>query len=101
MNLRIATLSLVLLSLAAGLAGTSLESRRATREAARAEKEAQAATAERDFLIDVFKAASPEQALGKVPNAIDLVDTGARRVEVELGEQPQLQAQLFDILGTI
>lgn len=93
--------ALILLSLAAGLAGTSLESRRATREAARAEKEAQAATAERDFLIDVFKSASPEQALGKVPNAIDLVDTGARRVEVELREQPELQAQLFDILGTI
>jgi len=100
-RIAVALCALVLLSLAAGLAGTSLESRRATREAARAEKEAQAATAERDFLIDVFKAASPEQALGKVPNAIDLVDTGARRVEVELGEQPQLQAQLFDILGTI
>ncbi len=93
--------ALVLLSLAAGLAGTSLESRRATREAARAEKEAQAATAERDFLIDVFKSASPEQALGKIPNAVDLVDTGARRVAVELREQPELQAQLFDILGTI
>jgi serine/threonine protein kinase len=93
--------ALVLLSLAAGLAGTSLESRRATREAARAETEAQTATAERDFLIDVFKSASPEQALGKIPNAVDLVDTGARRVEVELGGQPELQAQLFDILGTI
>ena len=93
--------ALALLSLAVGLAGTSLESRRATREAARAEKEAQVATAERDFLIDVFKSASPEQALGNIPNAIDLVDTGARRVDVELREQPELQAQLFDILGTI
>jgi serine/threonine-protein kinase len=107
-RLAVALSSAALVCLIAGIVGVGIESHRANREAAlarseaqRAEAEARSATAVRDFLLDVFKSADPQNALGKIPNAIDLVDNGARRVDIELHGQPLLQQQLFDALGVI
>ena len=107
---RIAVISsgLALVSLIVGMIGIGIESQRANlaakraeAEAARAGDEAQTAIAVRDFLLEVFKSADPQNALGKTPNAIDLLDAGARRIETELRAQPELQAQLLDVVGNI
>jgi serine/threonine-protein kinase len=84
-----------------GIIAVGVESHRANQAAARAESEAQTANSVRDFLVDVFNAADPQNALGKPPNALELLDSGARRIEGELASQPRLQAQLFDAVGTI
>lgn len=98
--------AIVALSLLAGMAGTlwqaheaKLQSLRAEAEAARAKASAKNATAVRDFLVEIFSSASPENARGKVPTAIELLDTGVHRVEAQLGDQPELQAQLLDTIG--
>jgi serine/threonine-protein kinase len=53
----------------------------------------------RDFLVDVFRSANPEETLGKTPTAVDLLDGGAQQAEHGLQDQPALQTQLFDALG--
>jgi len=96
----------LLLTLAAGLAGTLWQARearlqqgRAEREADHARAEAQSAIAVRDFLVGVFAAANPEETGGRTPTALDLADAGLRRVDGELSGQPRLQAALLAALG--
>ena len=68
-------------------------------QARRASDEAELATAARDFLVDVFKSASPYEAGGRVPTAVDLVDSGVQRAEVELQSKPKVRAYLLHALG--
>ena len=70
-------------------------------QAERADQQSRTAVATRDFLLDLFKAASPERTLGKVPDAVELVDIGARRAENWLDAPPELQAQLLGTLGNV
>ncbi|WP_249352597.1 serine/threonine-protein kinase [Rudaea sp. 3F27F6] len=70
-------------------------------QAERADQQSRTAVATRDFLLDLFKAASPERTLGKVPDAVELVDIGTRRAESQLDTQPELQAQLLSTLGNV
>jgi serine/threonine-protein kinase len=69
-------------------------------QVARVNEEARTALAARDFLVDVFKSASPYRTQGRVPSAIDLIDSGVQRAELELQDQPKLQAYLFEALGS-
>lgn len=92
--------------LIAGLVGTSWQARRAAQQrdiaelqATRAEAEARNANAVRDFMVGVFAAANPEQNLGDMPTALELVDAGARRIDNELKGQPALQAEFYGALG--
>jgi len=66
----------------------------------RIREEAATAAAARDFLVDIFNSASPYQSGGKPPTAVDLVDVAAQRAEIELHDQPKLQAFLLNALGT-
>jgi hypothetical protein len=102
----LAATATLLLTLAAGLAGTlwqaheaRLQRDRAERETVRATAEAKGAVAVRDFLVGVFEAANPEQTGGNVPTALDLLDAGLRRVDGELQQQPRLQVPLLAALG--
>ncbi|MBR0347723.1 MAG: tetratricopeptide repeat protein [Rudaea sp.] len=70
-------------------------------KAERADQQSRTAVATRDFLLDLFKAASPERTLGKIPDAVELVDIGARRAASQLDAQPELQAQLLGTLGNV
>ncbi|MCB1634774.1 MAG: tetratricopeptide repeat protein, partial [Xanthomonadales bacterium] len=47
------------------------------------------------FLIDAFAAANPGGELGKDVKARDILDRGAKQLETELTEQPELKAQLL------
>ncbi len=53
------------------------------------------------FLIDMFKAADPWETLGNEITAREILDIGARRVAVELNDQPELQARLMDTVGQV
>ncbi len=98
--------ALLLVSLVVGLVGTlwqayeaRLQRDRAEAEAARATAQAATANAVRDFLIGVFESANPEATGGRAPTALDLVDDGVRQAETTLGQQPEMQARLFEALG--
>ena len=65
------------------------------------EQQSRSVAATRDFLLDMFKYASPERAHGKNLSAIELVDIGTRHAETELDAQPELKADLLGTLGAI
>src|SRR2546422_2814304 len=50
-------------------------------QAARIRKEAQTAVAARDFLVEVFKSASPLRTERRVVSAVDLIDSGVQRAD--------------------
>jgi serine/threonine-protein kinase len=79
-----------------------------TFQAARIKQERDQATLEREkaeevarFLSEVFRVADPEQAPGDEVTARELLDAAARRVESELGGQPELQASMMHIIGGV
>jgi non-specific serine/threonine protein kinase/serine/threonine-protein kinase len=71
------------------------EAARANQEAARANREAAAAKQVSDFLTGLFKATDPAEAKGDALTAREIVDRGVRRIDAELGGQPELQVRLL------
>ena len=53
------------------------------------------------FLRELFEQAFPRQTLGRVVTATDLVDAGAARVDRELASQPEIQASMLALLGSL
>ncbi len=85
--------AIVTLSVVAAIV-TTAQSRRAERERVKAEKVT-------DFMVDLYKVADPDEARGKLVTAREVLDTGAKRVKRELGDQPDVQAKLLDTIGRV
>jgi len=90
----VAAATLVFLSLIAGLVGTSVQARRATREASKA-------SAVKDFLKSLFSASDPAQAQGKERTAKQLLEDGARRIETEFKDQPEVQSEVARLIAAV
>jgi serine/threonine-protein kinase len=93
-RLAMAVAAIVFLALAAGLAGTVWQARATAREAAKAR-------AVRDFLVSLFRVSNPEESRGRDVTARELLQRGALRIDSGLARQPELQAELLDVLGVI
>src|SRR5690606_14348949 len=91
--------SFCVLLLAAGVAAVLWQARVA--EAERDRARLQAATAEQvsAFLVDLFAAPDPAEALGDTLTAYDLLERGVRRIERDLAAQPLVRATLLNVLG--
>jgi serine/threonine-protein kinase len=85
---------LVLASLVAGLIGTAWQARVASREAAKAREVSR-------FLSSLFEVADPARANADDISARELLDRGAARIESELSDQPETQADMMLLLGRI
>ena len=92
---------LVLAALVGGIIATSLEARRATREAQRANHEAEVARQVSEFLVSLFKVSNPSEAQGRSISARELLDRGAQKVRRDLAGQPLTQAQMMATMGTV
>ncbi len=73
---------------------TSAQSERVQQAAARTEQV-------RQFLINLFEVADPENARGRQVTARELLEEGAARVERELAGQPDVQAEMLSVIGTV
>ncbi len=93
-RLAVAVVALVVLALAAGLAGTLWQARATAREAAKAR-------AVKNFVVGLFRVSKPEESRGREITARELLQLGARRIDSGLARQPELQAELLDVLGVI
>ena len=100
--------ALVLLSLLAGF-GVALwqaqvarsHAAEAERQRARAEAQARRAEQVKDFVVSLLERANPEKApRGAQMAAVDLVRDAAQRVEQELGDAPESQAELRIAIGS-
>ena len=87
--------------LAALLLGVSLYTVRLAEERDRAQREAEKATAVATFLQGLFESSDPAVSKGETVTARELLDAGAARIEVEMADQPEVQAQMMRVLGNV
>ncbi len=82
-------------SLAVGFAVvTSRQAKQIALEAAKAEQV-------KDFMIRLFEVSDPENARGAEVKALELLDRGAEQVEIELADQPEVQAEMLGVMGVV
>ncbi len=72
---------------------------RASRAEAATAREAEALRQVSDFLVGLFQVNDPSEARGNSVTARELLDRATERIEVELAQQPQVQAQLMLTMG--
>ncbi len=79
----------------------------ATRSAIESERQAEAIAAERDrleqtkdFLVGIFRTADPDTAPGE-QTAMQILDAGRTRIEEELDDQPDVQADLLQAMSEV
>jgi serine/threonine-protein kinase len=85
---------LVLASLVVGLIGMAWQARVASREAAKAREVSR-------FLTSLFEVSDPARANAEDVSAREILDRGAARIESELADQPEVQAEMMLVLGRI
>jgi serine/threonine-protein kinase len=90
----VAATALVISTLAIGLFGTLSQARAKAIEARKAEEV-------KDFVLALFEASDPSRAQGEEITARELLDRGAERIESELGEQPEVQAEITGVVGML
>lgn len=100
---RLATVTALafVVTLAGGAAATAWQAREARREAARAQAEAEAAKAARDFVVRLFTEVDPGVAKGKDLTAVELLARAASRLDGELADQPELREALYRELASV
>ena len=89
-----AATGLVLVSLIGGLVVSLRQRDLARLEAAREQQVS-------SFLRGLFEASMPRRAAGEKLTAQDLLDAGAARVDRELAGQPEVQASMLALLGSV
>jgi serine/threonine-protein kinase len=90
----VAAAIIVGLSLVAGMLGTTYQARLAARESATAAQV-------KDFVIDLFTLADPDLSNADEITARQLLERGDERVNIDLAGQPELQAEMLTVLGSI
>jgi serine/threonine-protein kinase len=74
---------------------------RLTRERDRAGYEAAKAAGVSEFLTGLFTVADPNESRGETVTARELLDRGAVRIQTELSDQPQTQAEMLAVVGKV
>jgi len=77
----------------------ALQARRVTRERDLAEAERAKAEQVSEFLVGVFEANDPSAAQGVEMTAGEILSRGARRIETDLVDQPEVRATVLDAIG--
>lgn len=54
-----------------------------------------------DFLTGLFKVSDPGQSKGEIITAREILEKGARRVQNELADQPEVQTAMMDVIGHV
>ncbi|MFW6199121.1 MAG: tetratricopeptide repeat protein [Gemmatimonadota bacterium] len=66
-----------------------------------AQREAERATESLRFLTEVFRGVDPFVAADPDLTALEVLSQGAARVEAELADQPAIQAEILDAVGSV
>jgi eukaryotic-like serine/threonine-protein kinase len=74
---------------------------RAAQQRERAEHERARAEEVSSFLVNLFKLSDPEENRGNQVTARELLDSGAKRLEAGLQDQPQTKAALLSTVGAV
>jgi eukaryotic-like serine/threonine-protein kinase len=74
---------------------------RVTQQRERAEHERARAEEVSNFLVNLFKLSDPQENRGNQVTARELLDSGAKRLQVGLQDQPMTKAALLSTVGTV
>jgi serine/threonine protein kinase/Tfp pilus assembly protein PilF len=77
------------------------ESARTRAQFERAEAERNRAERVSTFLVDLFRRSDPWESGGENATALELLERGAQRIETELANDPDTQANLLDAVGRV
>ena len=91
--------ALVALSLLGGIVTTAWQAREARAQRERARVQQLAAERVADFLARLLQEADPYGRSGKAVTVREVLDEGARQIDQELGEQPEIQARMMSTIG--
>ncbi|TVQ12380.1 MAG: serine/threonine protein kinase [Balneolaceae bacterium] len=97
-KLTVAFAALALLAMLAGLMGTIWQAQQAKQQAVQAAIERDKAEQVSEFLVNMFRAGNPKQALGETITALDILALGVVNADA-LADQPEIQAHLYHIIG--
>jgi serine/threonine-protein kinase len=97
----LAAAGLAVLSLLIGLSLAIWQMQVARSARDRAETERIKAQQVSAFLRSLFESSYPKRAMGQTLSARDLLDAGVARVDTELAHQPELQASMMALLGSV
>lgn len=86
--------ALVAVSLLAGLAAAAWQAQRASAQARRAERVI-------EVLVGIFESADPDTSPGRDLSATEILEQGVSRIERDLDDEPEVQADLFEALSRI
>ena len=96
-----ASILLLVISLLAGTAGTTIGMLKAKEAEEMAQTEARHARETSDFLVELFRVAAPNRAQGEEITARQLLDNGRLRIGQALGAQPAARARFMSTMGEI
>ena len=68
---------------------------------AAARRQAERAAASQAFLTSLFEQIDPDRAVGSAPTVRDILERGSERLDRELGQQPELRAEMQALLGRV
>lgn len=80
---------------------TTFYTLRLSQERDRARVEAKKAAQVSEFLSGLFEISDPGESGGEDISARELLDRGAERIELELAEQPEVQATMMGVVGNV
>jgi serine/threonine protein kinase len=90
----VAVASVLLLLLAAFAISEVIHLRRITRERDRADRVT-------EFMTRMFKVSNPSESRGSKITAREILDKASKEIGVGLANDPELQAQMMDVMGTV
>ncbi|MBI3477429.1 MAG: serine/threonine protein kinase [Acidobacteria bacterium] len=90
----VALATMAVFAVVAGLAGVSVQARRAFRERDRASRIT-------EFMTNMFKVSDPSQARGNSITAREILDKAAKDIETGLARDPEAQAQMMYVMGEV
>ena len=93
--------TVVLVMLVALAVSMTVQAVRIARERDRANREAAEAKNVSDFLTHLFNVSDPSEARGSTITAREILDQGAKQIETNLSNQPQVQARLLATIGNV
>jgi len=98
---RVGAAAVIVLLLLGYAATVTVQRRQVAEERDRAQREADKAEEMTSFLMDLFEISDPDEAQGETVTAREMLDNGARRIQQELDEQPEVQALMMNTIGQV
>ena len=97
----VALVVLAFLAIISGVTGTLLQARAARRQRDAAVRERDRATRVTAFMTNMFKQSDPIEARGNTITVREVLDKASKEIDTGLGKDPELQAQMMDVMGGV